>query len=63
MNRSHPDVKRIVETAQRIVRANSDIEQFHGVEWQVSIFDVPGVSNAMVNSDGQIFVFKGKNSP
>lgn len=61
MDRSHPYVKRIVETAQRIVRANGDIEQFKGVEWKVSIFDEPGLANAMVDANGQIIVFKGKN--
>lgn len=61
MDRSHPYVKRIVETAQRIVRANSDIEQFKDVQWQVSLFDEPGLLNAMVNGNGQIIVFKGKH--
>lgn len=60
MDRSHPYVKRVVDTAQRIVRANRDIEQFNGIEWRVSIFDEPGLLNAMVNADGQIIVFKGK---
>lgn len=60
MDKSHPYVKRVVDTAQRIVRANSDIKQFQGVEWRVSIFDQPGLTNAMVNADGQIIVFKGK---
>lgn len=59
MDRSHPYVQRVLNAAQRIFRANSDIEQFKGVEWRVSIYDEPGILNAMVDADGQIIVFKG----
>ena len=59
MDRSHPYVKRVVDTAQRIVRANKDVKQFRGVEWRVSVLDQPGLLNAMVTGDGQIIVFKG----
>ncbi|XP_037042346.1 metalloendopeptidase OMA1, mitochondrial-like [Bradysia coprophila] len=58
MDLTHPYVKLVVNTAKRIVRANRDIEQFKGIEWRVSVFDEPGLLNAMVNADGQIIVFK-----
>lgn len=57
---SNPVCRRIRKMAERLLNANSHLQQIHDKKWSITVVDASSIENAFVLPNGQIFVFTGK---